>query len=189
MKFSYDQCRDIVLGELQQSLGGIDGGQAEALCAELTRARKVFVVGVGRVLLSLQCFVKRLNHLGIPAFYVGEINEPAITKDDLLIVGSGSGESAFPVAIAQIARRKAEGVHIVHIGSNVESTVSSLADLCVRIPCRTKLYKDDEIDSQQPMSSLFEQSLLLFADVVCMMLVRDRDIDIKSLWEFHANLE
>lgn len=43
--------------------------------------------------------------------------------------------------------------------------------------------------SQQPMTSLFEQSLLLVGDAIAMSMVRKRDIDLDSLWEYHANLE
>ena len=39
------------------------------------------------------------------------------------------------------------------------------------------------------MTSLFEQSLLLFGDATAMMLIRDRGIELEKLWEFHANLE
>lgn len=59
----------------------------------------------------------------------------------------------------------------------------------VRIPVRTKNYLEDEIDSVQPMTSLFEQSLLLFGDVVAKMIIDERQIDMKSLWRYHANLE
>ena len=67
-----------------------------------------------------------------------------------------------------------------------------MKDLCefmVRIPVRTKNYLEDEIDSVQPMTSLFEQSLLLFGDVVAKMIIDERQIDMKSLWRYHANLE
>ena len=61
----------------------------------LTSAKRVFFVGVGRVLLSLEAIAKRYAHLGIDTVIVGQITEPAITKDDVLVVGSGSGETMF----------------------------------------------------------------------------------------------
>ena len=39
--------------------------------------------------------------------------------------------------------------------------MKDIADFMVRIPVRTKNYLEDEIDSCQPMTSLFEQSVLL----------------------------
>ena len=176
-----------VLEEHQAVLPVVSEHEVEALVESLIAARRVFAVGVGRVQLSLLAFVKRLNHLGITATYVGAIDEPAITKDDLLLVGSGSGETAVPAAIAGIAKK--HGAKIAHVGSNTRSTISKLADVIVRIPCRTKLALEDEIDSIQPMSSLFEQSLLIFLDVIALMLVERKNIDIKALWHTHANLE
>ena len=177
----------LVVEELSRTLDRIDPAQVQAFVDALLAADKVFVVGVGRVLLALQAMTKRFAHLGIAITYVGAITEPAIMPKDLLIVGSGSGSSLFPVAIARKAR--AVGAKVVHIGSNPQSEMRDIADFMVRIPVRTKLYLDDEIDSRQPMTSLFEQSLLLFGDIVAKMIIDERRLDLKGLWQYHANLE
>ena len=140
-----------VLDELKRTLDSIDPASVEQLAQAILEADQVFFVGVGRVLLSLQCVCKRLAHLGIRAHYVGEITEPAITEKDLLIVGSGSGASLFPLGIAKKAR-SAVGCRIVHIGSNPNSEMKDIADFMVRIPVRTKFYLEDEIDSCQIMT-------------------------------------
>ena len=177
----------IVLSELQNTLLQLDSGQVKLLTDNILGARKVFVVGVGRVMLSLQAFVKRLAHLGVDAHFVGEITEPAITHDDLLIVGSGSGESIFPKNIA--FKAKNIGAKIIHIGSNTESSIKDICEGMVRIPVSTKLGLPDEIASRQPMSSLFEQSLFLLGDVVAMIIIERKNLDMSLLWEYHANLE
>ncbi len=59
----------------------------------------------------------------------------------------------------------------------------------VRIPVRTRLELEDEIISRQPAASLFEQTLLLLGDIVSMMLIERQDLDVKGLWQYHANLE
>lgn len=182
-----DTCAD-VLDELRRTLDSIDPASVEQLAQAILEADQVFFVGVGRVLLSLQCVCKRLAHLGIRAHYVGEITEPAITKDDLLIVGSGSGASLFPLGIAKKAR-SAVGCRIVHIGSNPNSEMKDIADFMVRIPVRTKFYLEDEIDSCQIMTSLFEQSVLLLGDILAKIIVEQRQLDMKALWQYHANLE
>ena len=98
MTFSeeYRQTVSAVTSEIETTLGAIDPDSVMRLRDEILAADQVFFVGVGRVMLALQCVCKRLAHLGIRAHYVGEITEPAITKNDLLIVGSGSGASLFP---------------------------------------------------------------------------------------------
>ena len=54
---------------------------------------------------------------------------------------------------------------------------------------RTKFYLEDEIDSCQPMTSLFEQSVLLLGDVLAKMIIERKQLDMKGLWQYHANLE
>ncbi len=177
----------LILDECGQALGRADPAAVDRLIDAIETAEKVFFIGVGRVLLSLKAFAKRLAHLGIRTVIVGEITEPAITNRDLLIVGSGSGESLVPVSIAKKA--KSFGAKIVHIGSNAESSLKPITDIFVRIPVRTKLARPDEIESRQPMTSLFEQSLLLFGDAVARTIILRKKIDMKSLWQYHANLE
>lgn len=177
----------MVLEELRAALDAVDPREVEALVTLALSKRKIFFVGVGRVLLSLQAVAKRWAHLGLATHVVGEITEPAISKEDLLIVGSGSGGSLFPVAIAKKAHGL--GVPIVHIGSNPESPIAKITSLMLRIPVPSKAQRPDEIASGQPMTSLFEQALLLLGDVMATMIIARQGIQLDSLWQHHANLE
>lgn len=183
--FSTEQ--QLVLTELGQTFNAISDDQVYNLINEIQQADQVFFVGVGRVLLSLQAIAKRFAHLGIKAHVVGDITEPAITENDLLIVGSGSGESLFPLAIARKA--KEFGATVAHIGSNSHSSMAEVTDIFVRIPVQTKLELPDEIKSIQPMTSLFEQALLILGDMLALMIIKTQRIDMLGLWQYHANLE
>ncbi len=183
----YKDNKEMVLGELNDALSHIKSEDVDKLIDHLLKADKVFMIGVGRVLISLNAIAKRWAHLGIDVHLVGEITEPAITKNDLLIVGSGSGSSLIPVAIAQKA--KGVGATVIHIGSNPKGTMSSYSDFMLRIPVQTKLYFEDEIKSEQPMTSLFEQSLFVLGDIVSVMIIKRQNLDLKNLWQHHANLE
>jgi len=183
----YSAARELILGEVRTSLEAVDPIQVEQFIGLILSARKVFVIGVGRVMLSMQAMAKRFHHLGIDVHGVGDITEPAITQDDILVIGSGSGESVVPVAIA--CKAKNLGASIVHVGSNPQSSLAPITDLFVRIPVQTKLHLDGEIESRQIMSSLFEQSLLLFGDCVALMIADRKQLDLKTLWHLHANLE
>lgn len=183
----YKKSAALVIEECQTALGKIDEEKTQKFIELVTSAEKVFFIGVGRVMLELDAMAKRFNHLGIETHIVGDINEPAMTDKDVLIVGSGSGESLIPVAIAKKA--KSLGGKIIHIGSNPNSTLAPITDLMIRIPVQTKLYLEDEIKSNQPMSSLFEQTLLLWGDAVAAMIVHQKNIELKNLWQYHANLE
>lgn len=184
---TYAENRALVLRELDAALSAVDPASVRALMDLVAGAQQVFFVGVGRVLLSLEAIAKRWAHLGVRAHIVGEITEPAITDQDVLIVGSGSGATMFPVGIAKLAHSR--GAKVVHIGSNPNGELAGLITLMVRIPVRTKQYLPDEIDSRQPMTSLFEQSLLLLGDIIARMMMEEKQLDMKSLWQYHANLE
>lgn len=183
----YSDQASMILRECLQALNAISAKETEALVQQVLEAEKIFFVGVGRVLLSLKAIAKRWAHLGLSTHIVGDITEPSISNRDILIVGSGSGESLVPVVIAKKAVEL--GAKVVYIGSNAESTIANLSALMVRIPVRTKLNKPDEIASLQPMTSLFEQSLLLYGDAIAAMIIQTKQIDMNSLWYTHANLE
>ena len=186
-KEDYITVKDMVIDECGSALSAIDFKQVAEYMDMLEEADKVFFVGVGRVLLALKCIAKRYAHLGINAVVVGEVTEPAITNKDVLIVGSGSGETMFPLGIARKAKRF--GAKVIHIGSNPESSMKEIEDLFVRIPVESRAKVCGEIPSKQPMTALFEQSLLLFGDVTASMLIRKKQININDLWQYHANLE
>lgn len=176
-----------ILAELTDVLNQVDPRAIESVIKEIDRAKKVYVVGVGRVLLSLEAMAKRLAHLGYEVYVVGQITEPAITESDLLIVGSGSGESLFPLMIAQKAH--SFGAKVIHFGANPNSSMNDYTDIFVRIPVQTKLSLANEINSIQPMTSLFEQSLLLLGDIICLMIIKQKELVLADLWQYHANLE
>lgn len=177
----------MIAEECQRALQKIDEEQSQQLVEAILNADEVFFIGVGRVMLSLQAICKRICTFWNKAHCVGEITEPAITDKDLLIVGSGSGETLFPVAIAQKAKKI--GTKVAWIGSNQESTIAKLADYKVRIPVQSKLNKPDELHSQQPMTSLFEQTLLLYGDSLAMEIMERKGLQFENLWKYHANLE
>lgn len=186
---NYKENLEIITEELNKALSAIDSKSADLFVQAVLEADQVFFIGVGRVMLALQFIVKRFAHLGIKAHCVGDINEPCFTENDLLVVGSGSGGSLFPLNIARKARKICPKCKIVHIGSNPNSEMKEISDFMVRIPVRTKNYLEDEIDSSQPMTSLFEQSIVLFGDICAKMIIEERKIDMKRLWRCHANLE
>ncbi len=185
VKYS-DLSKDIIT-ELNTTMLNVDENQVQQLVTAIENADKVFFVGVGRVLLSLEAIAKRLAHLGVKTYIVGQITEPAITDNDLLIVGSGSGESLFPLSIAKKAKKYQ--AKIAHIGANPNSSMKEVTDYFVRIPVATKLNLENEITSIQPMTSLFEQSLLILGDTLALMMVKERNVNMHELWQYHANLE
>lgn len=123
----------------------------------MTPNRKVLCIGVGRVLISMKAWVKRLLHLGVEINYVGAETEGAVGPGDLVLVVSSSGESIVPVQIAKKA--KSVGASVFYIGCTPGSSVDKIADDRLFLKGRIKFSGDDEVISVQPMSTLIEQQL------------------------------
>ncbi|MEX2784052.1 6-phospho-3-hexuloisomerase [Streptococcus sp. H49] len=181
----FQQVKNDIISEIKGTLDYVDSNSIDQFIELIEKSNRVFFVGVGRVLLSLQAIAKRWNHLGIQTCIVGDITEPAITSRDILIVGSGSGRTAFPLIIAEKAKKY--GATVVHIGTTDDCPMSNISDYFICIPASNKL--EQGITSIQPMTSLFEQSLLLFGDTLSLIYIRKHHLNMQSLWQFHANLE
>ncbi len=76
----YIEINKNILQEINSCLNVVDTKQTAKLIKEILKAEKIFLTAVGRVNLSLQCFGKRLAHLGINVELVGSLTEkPATT--------------------------------------------------------------------------------------------------------------
>ncbi|MFC5447499.1 6-phospho-3-hexuloisomerase [Paenibacillus aestuarii] len=178
---------DEILKELVRSVNRIDEGQAEALVEGILRARRIFTAGAGRSGLILRAFAMRLMHMGLQASVVGEAVTPGIGKEDLLIIGSGSGETKSLVSMA--VKATSIGASIALITTNPESAIGCSADLIVRIAAAAKEEADRASSTIQPMGSLYEQTALLLLDAVVLRLMDRLEIDATSMLGMHANLE
>ena len=178
----------LVLRELSDTLPAIDDAAFSALVDELiVPGRRVLLMGVGRVLISLKAWVKRLRHLEIDINWVGDETEPPVRPGDLVLVASASGESALPVAIARIARDL--GARVAYLGCTPGSSVDKLADLRLLMRGRTKVPTPGAYPSRQPMSTLFEQELYLLGDIVALEVMERRGWTEEDVRDRHANLE
>lgn len=174
-----------VIEELSDLLLKVNQKEIELYIDHLLKAHSIFFVGVGRVKLSLESTIKRYTHLDLDCHMVGDLNEPPIKKEDLLVVGSGSGESLFPLGIANKA--KGYGVKIVHLTSNPDSSIGKLANVIVRFESPSKA--NQSVESIQPMTTSFEQGLLLFHDILTLEIMREKNLSFNDLIKKHANLE
>lgn len=181
-----NQARQIVV-EIGQVLDQVDPAEIDSLANALVDARRVFLHAVGRVLFSLECLGKRLNHLGIDCQVVGAMDEKPIGPEDVMLIASGSGESKLPAEIARIAKSK--GTKLALITSANESTIKSLSDVVVHLPCPTKKEPTRGVKSIQLMSTLFDQSLHIFGDALALRIQESKQLSRDAVWQRHANLE
>ncbi|GAE35909.1 6-phospho-3-hexuloisomerase [Halalkalibacter akibai] len=176
-----------IIRELQHASEQIQDEQAELLVNDIIGANKIFVAGAGRSGFMAKSFAMRMMHMGIQAFVVGETVTPSLEKDDLLIIGSGSGETKTLVSMAEKAASIGAKIAVVTI--HPESTIGKLADVIVALPGAPKDQTTSSYQTIQPMGSLFEQTLLLFFDALIVRFMEKKELDTQTMYGKHANLE
>jgi 6-phospho-3-hexuloisomerase len=103
-------------------------------------------------------------------------------------VGSGSGETLSLVSIVEKAKNL--GVKIILFTIHDLSTIAKQASRIIQITAPSpKLQKSNNLDSIQPMGSLFEQSLLITLETIVVLFMERLSIDSKMMFKNHANLE
>ncbi len=175
----------IISQEIGDVVGNLDQEQLSALVEAILAAKRVFVCGAGRSLLMIRAFAMRLMHMGVEAYVVGETVTPAIANGDLLIAGSGSGQTRGTLATVQATA--ARGARTAVITAHGNSGIAEACDLVVVVP----LPVTDEAGSSspQPRGSLFEQSLLVVGDVLVIRLMKRMGATNEQMLARHTNLE
>ncbi|MBD7963083.1 6-phospho-3-hexuloisomerase [Fictibacillus norfolkensis] len=176
-----------VVEELSITVPLISDEETEKLVDKILESKKIFVAGAGRSGFMGKSFVMRMMHIGIDAYVVGETVTANLEEDDLLIIGSGSGETKTLVAIAEKA--KSLGGTVAAITISPESTIGKLADITVRLPGVTKDQSEGDFKTVQPMGSLFEQTMLLIYDAIILRFMEKKGLDSNKMYGKHANLE
>lgn len=146
---------------------------------------RIFLTGSGRSGLALKAFAMRLAQLGKNAFFVGETTTPAIKDNDLLVIASSSGETSQLIKYADIAKNI--GAKIWLWSTNDSNTIYKKADYVTLLAGKSKF--TTSILTQQPMGSLFEQSVWLYGDLFIINYMNKFNISEADLKSRHANLE
>ncbi|MGN1166614.1 MAG: 6-phospho-3-hexuloisomerase [Lachnospiraceae bacterium] len=180
---------EIILKELTDNLKYVNDSQLDALVSEILKAKHIFTAGAGRSGVAMKAFTNRLMHLGLSVSSVGEITSPHTKPGDLLIIGSGSGETESLVAMANKAKKN--GVKIALVTMDQKSTIAQMADAVAVLPGVSPKLKNAgmEITSVQPMGSAFEQICFLAYDGMIMELMERLNETSDTMFLRHADLE
>lgn len=174
---------EAILNEVDEAALATSDTEREALATEIAQANGVFVAGAGRSGLAIRAFANRLMHLGLDANVVGDITCRHTKPHDLLVIGSGSGETT---SLTNLARKaKDSGLRLALVTTNRESTIGKLADTTLVIPARSKT----EGGSVQPMASTFEQAAFLTYDSIVLLLMAKLGETGDTMYTRHADLE
>ena len=177
-----------ILQELLENAAKIRTEELEALADVILSGKRIFVAGAGRSGFVARAFANRLMHLGLLVSFVGEPTTPAIGEGDVLVIGSGSGETGSLVVMANKAHKL--GAKIATLTIHPDASIGSIADAVVVIPGATpKSNLQDTVRSIQPMGNTFEQLSWIVYDAVIMILMERMNKTAEEMFKLHANLE
>jgi 6-phospho-3-hexuloisomerase len=91
------------------------------------------------------------------------------------------------VTIAEIARSK--GLDVICITANVNSMIARLSSSFMLLNCQTKESVTKSKLSIQPMTTIFEQSLLIFLDALVLQLMEKLGENNESMLKRHNVIE
>ena len=179
----------LVAHETAQCLQSVSPEQMDAAVEAIDGARRIFLAGAGRSGLVMRAFAMRLMHLGKTVHLVGDVTTPAIGEHDLLVIGSGSGNTAGLRTMA--GQAKESGARILLFTIQPDSPMGRLAEDIVQIAAPSPKAESaaETMRSLQPMGSLFEQTLFLLCDSLVVVLMQKNDLSSEAMFTRHANLE
>ena len=191
---------DEILTGAQQAISQLDLDQVEKMIQMIRDARhkRIFVIGVGRSGFVGRAFAVRLMNLGFNVYFLGETITPAATKEDLIIVISGSGTTKLAITASSTAREI--GAKVIAITSYPESQLGRTADHIVFVGGRTKIgwpRKKDylarqilgERETLSPLGSIFENNAMIFLDSLVVELMHRLGKTEEEMRKLHATIE
>lgn len=135
-----------------------EGPTVDEAVQVISKAKRVFVYGVGRSGLVARAFAMRLTQLGLDTFFIGETITPIVRSGDLVIIVSNTGTTMSAVQTANIARRV--GAAVLAVTGSQHSKLAQAANLALVLT-----EGKDAMRSQfAPLGTLFETAALLLLD-------------------------
>jgi 6-phospho-3-hexuloisomerase len=176
------------MAEIGGVLARTDSDEAERMCAEILRARRIACYGVGREGLMMKALCMRLMHLGLDAHFVGDMTTPPIGAGDLLIASAGPGEFSTVLALQGVAQDA--GARVMIVTAQPVGEAPQKAAAVITLPAQT-MATDQEPGSGSllPMGSLYEAAQLVFFDLVSILLREKTGQTADQMRARHTNLE
>ncbi|KKN28091.1 hypothetical protein LCGC14_0857810 [marine sediment metagenome] len=154
----------------------------------LENNRKFFLLASGRSAFILECFATRLVHLGAEVHIVTNVASiPAMRKEDILIVLSGSGTTGIVVSLLNNYVNTIKPYGIVTITSHPETVIGRLGDITIKLKGRSKRDKgigDTAILS--PEGTMFEQIAFCYLDAIVAELAIKMGLTNDDLLKKHS---
>ena len=173
-----------IVEEIQGVIARMDENDLERAMALITKGSRIYAAGEGRSGFQARSFAMRMMHIGYTSYMMGETICPSMREGDVLLAISGSGKTRRTVEDAEAAKKL--GVRVIAVTSKSDSPLASVADAVIVVPGRVK---GESSGSIQLLSSLFDQSVHIALDALCLMLSRRDDVSDADANAYHANVE
>ncbi len=184
---TFHEMAQTAIAEIAAVLARTGSDEAERMCAEILRARRIACYGVGREGLMMRALCMRLMHLGLDAHFVGDMTTPAIGAGDLLIASAGPGAFSTVMALQGVAQRA--GARVMMVTSQPDGEAPRKAGAVVTLPAQTMADDRGAGNSLLPMGSLYEAAQLVFFDLVSILLRDKTGQTPDQMRQRHTNLE
>jgi 6-phospho 3-hexuloisomerase len=106
--------------------------ELDGLYELIEKSDAIHLYGKGRTANSAISLALRLKHFGYNVWFIGDVVKERIKEGDLVILFSGSGETAEIVTVAK--RAKKDGAKIVAITSYRKSSLGKSSDIIILLP-------------------------------------------------------
>lgn len=186
-----------IIAEIEPVKEGMDQQQMEAAVRAVYKAKRIFVTGMGRSGYMMRCFGMRLMQMGFTAFMIGDTATPSAEEGDLLIIGSGSGET--PSLKGYLKKAKQLKCKVLVITGHPESTLGREADYTVKLPVEEELHKNADGSmrvydtgnqgTKMLLGSCLELCMLLCTEALCMMAFHEMNFREADMMRRHACFE
>jgi 6-phospho-3-hexuloisomerase len=167
-----------------ERLAALSQEELDALTDAILQAERIYVAGFGRAGNYIKIMAMNCAQAGLKSYVVGDNATPAIQPDDLLIIGSGSGETKTMVLIAE--QCKTHGAKLALISANTNSTIGKLADINVEIPSQDS--PEESVEEYFSKGS-FYHLMAMVCDCVLAYVLDASNLSVQDVYDNHNNLE
>ena len=176
---------DQILEEIKDVIAKVDEEEIKKIVSIFKKEIRIFVDGEGRSGFQAKGFAMRLMHIGYNSYVMGETITPALKKGDIYVAISGSGKTKNTLSNAKAA--KDLGLTIIGVTSKKDSPLAEVSDLVLEVPGKTK--NDNAVASIQLLSSLFDQSVHIVLDGLCLLISKKDNLSDNEAAKNHINVE
>jgi 6-phospho-3-hexuloisomerase len=179
------------IDELKEMLSKTKPEQTKALAGEIAGAKRIFIGGAGRSLLSMRGFAMRLMQTGFTTYLVGEVCTPSIQSGDLLFVASGRGTTS--VTLELVRKAKAHGARTAVITMNEDAPIPKECDCVLVLPRPSPDAPNDSAAlsfAKKNLPGNFPEAVIMLSlDGVIADLMERGGLTGEIINKNHANLE